>query len=105
MRTNRPNGFALLLIALGVLILLGKLPQIFGFLTPVLGSLLGLVIAALMVGLGIYGIRQGNAFFGWIVLIIGVISLISKLAWLIVPVLGIGLIVYGISSLRGRRGY
>ncbi|EES73242.1 hypothetical protein POTG_01994 [Paenibacillus sp. oral taxon 786 str. D14] len=98
MRTNRPNVFAIVLIALGALILLGKL-------TPFLGSLFGLVIAIVMIGLGYYGIRRGNAFFGWLVLIFGVISLISKLAWLIVPLLGIGLIVYGISSLRGKRSY
>ncbi|MBQ4901776.1 hypothetical protein KB559_23415 [Paenibacillus sp. Marseille-P2973] len=98
MRTNRPNGFAIILIALGVLILLGKL-------TPFLGSLFGLVLAIAMIALGYYGIKRGNAFFGWIVLFLGIISLISKLAWLIVPVLGIGLIVYGISSLKGKRGY
>ncbi|GIP54652.1 hypothetical protein [Paenibacillus vini] len=98
MRTNRPNGFAIILIALGVLILLGKL-------TPFLGSLFGLVLAVAMIALGYYGIKRGNAFFGWIVLFLGIISLISKLAWLIVPVLGIGLIVYGISSLKGKRGY
>ncbi|WP_334076158.1 MULTISPECIES: LiaF transmembrane domain-containing protein [Paenibacillus] len=98
MKTNRPNGFAIILIALGVLILLGKL-------TPFLGSLFGLVISVVMIALGYYGIRRGNAFFGWIVLFFGVISLISKLAWLIVPVLGIGLIVYGISSLRSRRSF
>ncbi|WP_410772098.1 hypothetical protein [Fontibacillus sp. BL9] len=98
MKTNRPNAFAIVLIGLGVLILLGKL-------TPFLGSLFGLVLAIAMIALGYYGIKRGNAFFGWIVLFLGIISLISKLAWLIVPVLGIGLIVYGISSLRGKRGY
>ncbi|MNO42006.1 hypothetical protein D3C76_321880 [compost metagenome] len=98
MRGNRPQGFAIILIALGVLILLGKL-------TPLFGSLFGLLIAIAMIGLGYYGIRRGNAFFGWIVLFFGVISLISKLAWLIVPVIGIGLILYGISTLRGKRSY
>ncbi|GGH34956.1 hypothetical protein [Paenibacillus segetis] len=98
MRTNRPNGFAVVLIALGALILLGKL-------TPLLGSLFGILFSVLVIALGYYGIRRGNAFFGWIVLIFGIFSLISKLAWIIVPVLGIGLIVYGISSLKGRRGY
>ncbi|MNI41677.1 hypothetical protein D3C73_959370 [compost metagenome] len=98
MRKTRPQGFAIILIALGVLILLGKL-------TPLLGSLFGLLIAIAMVGLGYYGIRRGNAFFGWIILFFGVISLISKLAWLIVPVVGIGLILYGISTLRGKRSY
>ncbi|MEF2968444.1 hypothetical protein V3851_21735 [Paenibacillus sp. M1] len=98
MKTNRSKGLAVILIALGVLILLGKL-------TPFLGNLFGLVVAAAMIALGYYGIRRGNAFMGWIVLFFGVIYMISKLAWLIIPVLGIGLIVYGVSALKGRRGY
>lgn len=102
MRTNRPNGFAIVLIALGALILLGKLTPMLGSL---FGSLFGILFSVLVIALGYYGIRRGNAFFGWIILFFGIISLISKLAWIIVPVLGIGLIVYGISSLKGRRGY
>lgn len=98
MGNKNSKGLAILLIALGALILLGKL-------TPFLGSLFGLLIAVVMVGLGYYGIKRGNAFFGWVILIIGLIALISKLAWLIVPVLGIGLIIYGISTLKGKRSY
>lgn len=44
---------------------------------------------------------------GWIVLIIGIISLMGKLAWLIGPIIAIGLIIFGISMLsnnRSRRG-
>lgn len=96
MRTNRSNAFAVILIALGILILLGKL-------TPLLGNLFGILLAVAMVALGYYGIRRGNAFFGWIILILGIISLINKLAWLIVPALGIGLILYGFYTLKEQR--
>lgn len=99
MKTNRSSGFAVVLIVLGALILLGKL-------TPLLGSLFGVLFAVALIGLGYYGIRRGNAFFGWIVLFFGIISLMNKLAWLIVPAIGIGLILFGIYSLNGRRrGY
>lgn len=98
MRTNRSNGFAVILIALGALILLGKLSPLLG---SVLGGLFGILFAVAMIALGYYGIRRGNAFFGWIVLFFGILSLISKLAWLIVPAIGIGIIIYGVSYLEG----
>lgn len=99
MRRSQPNSFAIVLIVIGVLILLGKL-------TPFLGSLFGVIFSLLLIALGYYGIRRGNSFFGWIILFFGIVSLISKLAWLIVPLLGVGLIVYGIASLsNGRRNY
>lgn len=96
MKNSGSKGIAIILIALGALILLGKL-------TPFIGSLFGLAVAVIMIALGYYGIRRGNAFFGWIVLGLGVLFLISKLAWIIVPVLGIGLILYGVSVLSRRR--
>lgn len=98
MRNNRSNGFAILLVILGGLIVLGKL-------TPLLSSIFGLVVPILIIGLGYYGIRRGNAFFGWIILFIGIMSLLAKLAWIIIPLIGIALIVYGISALQGRRGH
>jgi predicted membrane protein len=99
MRRSQPNSFAIVLIVMGVLILIGKF-------TPLLGSLFGVIFSLLLIALGYYGIRRGNSFFGWIILFFGIVSLLSKLAWLIVPLLGIGLIVYGISALsNGRRNY
>ncbi|MBP1905521.1 hypothetical protein ABE099_19940 [Paenibacillus turicensis] len=99
MRRSQPNSFAIVLIVMGVLILIGKF-------TPLLGSLFGVIFSLLLIALGYYGIRRGNSFFGWIILFFGILSLLSKLAWLIVPLLGIGLIVYGISALsNGRRNY
>ncbi|WP_422658297.1 LiaF transmembrane domain-containing protein [Paenibacillus sp. EC2-1] len=93
------NGIGILLIALGALVLLGVLG-------PLLGMLFKLLIPIAMIALGYYGIQRGNTFFGWIVLAIGVLSLIGKLSWIIGPILGIVLIVYGVSRLKnGRRRY
>ncbi|CAM3120822.1 hypothetical protein PASE110613_17555 [Paenibacillus sediminis] len=93
MRASRSGGFAALMIVLGVLILLGKF-------TPLFSGLIGIAMALIMIALGYYGIRNGKALIGWIVLIIGVLSLMSKLVWVIVPLLAIGLIIYGFSVLK-----
>ncbi|MFC7678193.1 hypothetical protein [Paenibacillus sp. GCM10028914] len=99
MRSSKGNGIGILLIALGALVLLGVLG-------PLLGWLFSLLIPVAMIALGYYGIRRGNTFFGWIVLGIGVLSLIGKLSWIIGPILGIVLIVYGVSRLKnGQRRY
>ncbi|WP_106766942.1 LiaF transmembrane domain-containing protein [Paenibacillus faecalis] len=96
MRSSKDNGLAILLIGLGLLVLLGVLG-------PLLGWLFSLIIPVAMIALGYYGIRRGNSFFGWIILIIGVIALMGKLSWIIGPVLGIALIVYGFSKLKGGK--
>ncbi|MNL62948.1 hypothetical protein D3C87_1870240 [compost metagenome] len=57
----------------------------------------------MLVVLGYYGIKSGRKIIGWVVLFIGVMSLIAKLAWIIGPLLGIALVVWGISVLKGRR--
>ncbi|CAM3462814.1 MULTISPECIES: hypothetical protein [Paenibacillus] len=99
MRYSRGNGLSLLLIGLGVLILLGVF-------APLLGWLFSLLLPVLMIALGYYGIRRGNALIGWIILGIGVIWLMGKLSWLIGPVLGIILIIYGLSRFKkGRPRY
>lgn len=96
MRKSKGNGIGILLIALGALVLLGVLG-------PLLGWLFSLLIPVAMIALGYYGIRRGNTFFGWIVLGIGVLSLIGKLSWIIGPILGIVLIVYGVSRFKGGK--
>lgn len=102
MRMNKGNGWAIVLIVLGALMLFGKL-------TPLLGHLMGYLIPVLMVALGYYGIKRGNVTLGWIVLIIGIVSLMGKLAWMIGPIIAIGLIIFGISMLsnngNSRRRY
>jgi len=99
MRNSRGNGMSILLIGLGILVLLG----VFG---PLLGWLFSLLIPVLIVALGYYGIRRGNTLMGWIVLGIGLVWLMSKLSWVLAPILGIILIVYGVSRMKnGRHRY
>jgi lia operon protein LiaI len=101
MRINGSKGLAVVLIGIGVLVILGKFTPLLGHL---FGLLFGLIISVAMIALGYYGIRRGNAFFGWIFLVIGVLTLLSKLAWLFIPILGIGLVLYGVSVFKNGRG-
>ncbi|HEY2492817.1 MAG TPA: hypothetical protein VGI33_07900 [Paenibacillus sp.] len=96
MQTKRGNGLAAVLILVGALMLLG----VFG---PLLGRLFGLLFPILMIALGYYGVRRGKVVIGWIILAIGILSLIAKLSWFIGPLLGIILLVYGISLLTKKR--
>lgn len=96
MRMNGKTGFALLLIAFGILLLLHKLG--IG-----LGWLMGIIIPLAMVGIGYIGIRSGNRLMGWVILFIGLIALIGKFSGLIGFLVAIGFILYGLSLLKGER--
>ncbi|AJS60102.1 LiaF transmembrane domain-containing protein [Paenibacillus sp. IHBB 10380] len=96
MQTKRGNGLAAVLIFVGALMLLG----VFG---PLLGRLFGLLFPILMIALGYYGVRRGKVVIGWIILAIGILVLIGKLSWFIGPLLGIILLVYGISLLKKKN--
>lgn len=93
MKMNGKYGFAILLIAFGTLILIGKLGFVFG-------SLLGYLVPIAMVALGYIGIKNGSRFFGWVILIIGLIALMGKFAGVIGFIIAAGLIIYGFSLLR-----
>ena len=95
---KRNTGFAALLIAFGALILFNKL----GFhLGHFVGSVMGLIIPLIMIGLGYLGIKNDKKI-GWVIAGIGVIVLLGKLASWIIILLAIGLIGYGFSMLKGR---
>ncbi|SEU20800.1 hypothetical protein [Paenibacillus sp. NFR01] len=94
-RNSRNNPLAIVLIVIGAIMLLGILPKL-------IGGIFAILFPLLFVALGYYGIKRGHKFIGWIVLIIGLISVIGKLAWLIGPLLGIALVVWGISVLKGK---
>jgi hypothetical protein len=93
MKINRNTGWALFLIACGGLILLGKLG--FG-----LGSLMGILFPLAMIGLGYIGIRNGSKFFGWAVLVIGLLALLGKFSGLFAILIAAGLIGYGVTLLK-----
>ncbi|MFB5763744.1 LiaF transmembrane domain-containing protein [Paenibacillus medicaginis] len=99
MRMDRNKGLAILLIAVGVLFLLGTLSPAFGYL---MREIMSYLIPVAMIVLGYYGVRSGNMVIGWIILILGLLILIGKLSWLIGPLLAIGLIIFGIFLLRSR---
>lgn len=96
MNLKKGNGLAVVLIAIGALMLLG----VFG---PLLGKLLGLVFPIILIALGYYGVRRGKVLIGWIILVIGVLSLIAKLSWILGPLLGIAIIVFGVSLFKKKR--
>lgn len=93
---NRNNGTAIVLIVIGALMLLGLF-------APLFGKLIGLLFPILMIVLGYYGIRRGRVVIGTIILGFGILSLLAKLSWFIGPLLGIALVIFGISLLKGKR--
>jgi hypothetical protein len=93
---RKGNGLAIVLIAIGAVMLLGILPHL-------IHGIFGILFPVLLVVLGYYGIKSGRKIIGWVVMFIGIMSLISKLSWIIGPLLGVALVVWGISVLRGKR--
>lgn len=96
MNRNKGNGLAVLLIVIGSIMLLGLA-------LPLIHGIFRLLFPVILVVLGYYGIKSGRKLIGWIVLFIGIMSIIAKLSWLIGPLLGLALVVWGISALKGKR--
>lgn len=96
MKLNGKSGLAILLIACGALILLGKIG--FGF-----GYLIGYLFPIALLGLGYYGIRNGSKFFGWVLFVIGLFALIGKFSWLFAIIFAVGLIYFGVTLLRKKQ--
>lgn len=89
------NGLALLLIALGGLIILSKLGVGLGF-------LFGLLIPILIIALGVMAWTNGNRLVGGIIALFGAIMLLGKLSFLFVWAAAIGMVLIGISMLTKR---
>jgi lia operon protein LiaI len=93
MSMNGKSGFAIVLIALGALLLIGNLG--FG-----LGYLLSYLFPIALIILGYIGIKNGKKVLGWVLLIIGALSLIGKFGSILGFIVAIGIIMYGVSLLK-----
>ncbi len=92
---KKGNGLAVILIVIGILLLFGKLGNLFGF-------IISLLIPVLIIGLGVMAWRRDNRIVGGILAVIGGFMLLGKLSTVIFWIAVIGLIVFGISML-GRK--
>lgn len=72
MQNRKGNGLAVVLIVLGAIMLMG-------IALPLIHGVFRLLFPVLLVVLGYYGIKSGRKIIGWIVMFIGVMSLIAKL--------------------------
>jgi lia operon protein LiaI len=93
LRLNGKSGLALILIALGALILLDFIG--FG-----LGNILGFLVPAAMVALGYIGIKRGRSFIGWVLVIIGLISLLGKMSGFFGLIIAGAFIYFGYTMLK-----
>lgn len=95
MTMNRNTGLAVILIAIGSLILLNK----FGF---GLGGFMSLLFPVALLLIGIYLIKHRSGIIGWPLVILGGVILFGKLAGLIGWLIAIVLIIYGVYMLKNR---
>lgn len=100
MNINRKSIAAVGLIAIGVLIMFGKFSPL---LHNLMGHLMGLLFPVALVLLGYYAMQNGHKIIGSILAIIGILVLFSKLSFLIGPIVGIALVIWGFSLLKSRR--
>ncbi|MBB6674988.1 hypothetical protein [Cohnella nanjingensis] len=94
---KKNNGWAVVLIVVGALLLFGKLGNVVGW-------FIGLLIPILVIGLGVLAWRNGYRLIGAIIGIIGAFMLLGKLSVVIFWIAVIGLIVLGISMLGNNSG-
>lgn len=96
MKVTGKSGLALLLIGGGALILLSKMGVVFH-------GLMDILFPAALAFLGYYGIKRGRTVIGWILLLIGTISLLSKMSGFIAILIAGGFIYYGITLLKNNN--
>ncbi|AJY73819.1 LiaF transmembrane domain-containing protein [Paenibacillus beijingensis] len=95
---NRNTGFGALLIVVGALIAMKFLG-----LGHLFGWIFGLLFPVILIGLGVVGWRNGSKVIGTVLAVIGALMLLAKLSGLIMLLLAVGLIVWGVSKIKGQR--
>lgn len=94
----KSKGFGIFLLVCGFLVLMNVLGL-------KLGWLFGLLIPIAMVMIGYLWVKRGSRFWGWVLIVFGAIGLLGKLSWLIGIALAVGLIYFGITSMRKNTTY
>nr|WP_236346780.1 hypothetical protein [Paenibacillus plantiphilus] len=68
-----------------------------------LGWIIGLLMPFILIGLGVLGLKNDKKIIGGILIVVGAIMLLGKLAGIFTLLLAIGLIVWGVSVFKGAR--
>ncbi|SFS44639.1 hypothetical protein [Paenibacillus sp. BC26] len=93
---NGKSALGAILVVIGALIVMK-------FVGINLNWIIGLIMPFILIGLGVVGIRNNSKIIGGILIVVGAILLISKLAGLFALLLAVGLIVWGVSLFKKRR--
>jgi hypothetical protein len=98
MKLQGKNAMALILIGCGVLILLGKLG-------PILGWVMSLLVPIALLAFGYLGIKNGKNFLGGVLMVLGGLMLFGRMIPLLTIVIAVLLIGWGISTFTNKRIY
>ncbi|SDW49243.1 hypothetical protein [Paenibacillus sp. CF384] len=93
---NGKSALGAILVVIGALIVMK-------FIGINLGWIISLLMPFILIGLGVVGIRNNSKIIGGILIVVGAIMLIGKLAGLFALLLAVGLIVWGVSLFKNRR--
>ncbi|CAH1223567.1 hypothetical protein PAECIP111893_05001 [Paenibacillus plantiphilus] len=93
---NSKSALGALLVVLGGIVVLN-------FIGVNLGWIIGLLMPFILIGLGVLGLKNDKKIIGGILIVVGAIMLLGKLAGIFTLLLAIGLIVWGVSVFKGAR--
>ncbi len=68
-----------------------------------LGGIIGFLMPFILIGLGVVGVKNNSKIIGAVLIVVGGLMLLGKLAGIITLLLAIGLIVWGVSYFKNRH--